>query len=108
MSPTVRVIFECGDLAAASPGTVSRCGVVLLEPEELGWRSLEASFVEGPLTERLAMAEQRELVTELMCWLVEPVMEHAAQQTAIMAVSRMHRYRVRCLSNLKGELSQKN
>ena len=45
LRPEMRILFEVQDLAVASPATVSRCGMVYLTPDELGWRPYVKTWV---------------------------------------------------------------
>jgi dynein heavy chain len=41
----MRMIFEVPDLNAATPATVSRCGMVFMDSRSLGWSPLVKSWV---------------------------------------------------------------
>lgn len=43
---TMRMLFEVQDLAVASPATVSRCGMVYVPAEELGWRPFVQTWLD--------------------------------------------------------------
>ena len=46
----MKCLFEVNDLAAASPATVSRIGVVYMTPSDLGWMPYVRSWVQKTIS----------------------------------------------------------
>lgn len=69
MSNSMNMIFEVQDLAVASPATVSRCGMVYVEPEQLGWRPLRDSWIN---TLPGCLQEHSQRLFKLFEWLLDP------------------------------------
>ncbi|KAM4656706.1 dynein axonemal heavy chain 3 [Amazona ochrocephala] len=73
MNSKMSLIFEPADLEEASPATVSRCGMIYMDLQELGWKPLKDSYM-NTLPPNL-QEEHRELVNDLFMWLVDPCLE---------------------------------
>ncbi|GBG82002.1 hypothetical protein CBR_g34182 [Chara braunii] len=70
MSAPMTLIFEVQDLAAASPATVSRCGMVYVEPAAIGWRPLVQIWAKG--LPAILTDAHREQVMKMFEWMVPP------------------------------------
>ncbi|XP_030314514.1 dynein heavy chain 12, axonemal [Calypte anna] len=79
MSPEMSLIFETMDLSQASPATVSRCGMIYLEPSQLGWRPLVTSWL-SKLPEPLNSDEHQDLLQGLFDWLIPPALRLRQKQ----------------------------
>ncbi|KAJ0037224.1 hypothetical protein NL108_018608 [Boleophthalmus pectinirostris] len=47
LTPSIHMVFEVQDLAVASPATVSRCGMVYIDPDELKWMPYVQTWING-------------------------------------------------------------
>ena len=72
LNKKMHMLFEVSDLAVASPATVSRCGMVYMEPSQLGWQPLMTSWLARLPPSLLAHDSQRKLLEDLFLWLLEP------------------------------------
>lgn len=63
-TPYMRMLFEVMDLAQASPATVSRCGMVYVDPIELKWMPYVKSWVEK-LPDTILKSEYQQLIIDL-------------------------------------------
>ncbi|KAM4689042.1 dynein axonemal heavy chain 11 [Discoglossus pictus] len=46
LTPTMRLVFEIHHLRTATPATVSRAGILYVNPQDLGWNPYVASWIE--------------------------------------------------------------
>ncbi|KAK6177269.1 hypothetical protein SNE40_015399 [Patella caerulea] len=73
LSAVMSLIFETMDLSQASPATVSRCGMVYLEPSTLGWRPMVRSWLN--VFPEVVPRDDVEVLDGLFEWLVDPCLE---------------------------------
>lgn len=92
MSNIMNLIFEPADLEQASPATVSRCGMIYMEPHLLGWRPLMDSYL--TILQKLLLQEQMELLVELLEWLVPPCLKYLRKCKSFIETSDTHLFHV--------------
>ncbi|XP_043080221.1 dynein axonemal heavy chain 12 [Puntigrus tetrazona] len=73
MSNQMSLIFEAMDLSQASPATVSRCGMIYMEPSQLGWTPLVLSWMRT-LPDPLQSQDNSALLQQLFEWLLPPAL----------------------------------
>uniref|UniRef100_A0A8C5PIE1 AAA+ ATPase domain-containing protein n=1 Tax=Leptobrachium leishanense TaxID=445787 RepID=A0A8C5PIE1_9ANUR len=90
MSLQQNVIFEVLDLEQASPATVSRCGMIYMEANDLGWKPLLQSWLETKLPPILS-AEEHQVVQILCRWLLSATLDFVEKRcTFVIQTSPLH------------------
>ncbi|XP_035775701.1 dynein heavy chain 3, axonemal-like [Anopheles albimanus] len=91
MTKLMNLMFEPTDLEQASPATVSRCGMIYMEPQQLGWIALHKSFI--LLLEEKGVSEINIGVFEqLVEWLIPPSLRFLKIVKTVLPISEMQCY----------------
>uniref|UniRef100_K7FYG4 Dynein axonemal heavy chain 6 n=1 Tax=Pelodiscus sinensis TaxID=13735 RepID=K7FYG4_PELSI len=69
LTPSIHMMFEVQDLKVASPATVSRCGMVYIDPDELKWIPYVQTWMAG--LENKMNEETKQHLFDLFCRYVE-------------------------------------
>ncbi|EDV29711.1 uncharacterized protein TRIADDRAFT_18356 [Trichoplax adhaerens] len=90
LTDSIRMLFEVQDLAMASPATVSRCGMVYIDAQGLGWRPYVLTWLEKVPKLR---EETKEYILDLFNQFVEPglkfVAKHCIETIPQVAISKI-------------------
>lgn len=93
----MNLIFEPADLEQASPATVSRCGMIYLEPKIMGWEPFMNSYL--VTLEKFLLAEQLEIVVEFIEWIVPPSFKFISKHCKLFVdTSEIHLFFVRIIN----------
>lgn len=93
MNSKMNMIFEPANLDQASPATVSRCGMLYLEPKQLGWRSFWISYKQI-LWPKLS-PDQQIMMDEMIDWLVPAIFNFIYRNCSLfLATSENHMFNV--------------
>jgi dynein heavy chain len=79
VTPQMNMMFEVEDLNEASPATVSRCGMVYLEPKQLGWKPLIVAYTQYRLPK--CMQHLSGFMEMTLIWMLTPVLAYVRKKS---------------------------
>ncbi|XP_054732574.1 dynein axonemal heavy chain 3-like [Anastrepha obliqua] len=94
MTKTMNMMFEPADLEQASPATVSRCGMIYMEPSQLGWRTFHKSFL-TVLIDTIGLNEiYMTLFDDMAEWLIPAALTILKECKQMVEPSPMYQYKM--------------
>lgn len=93
MTSKMNMIFEPANLEQASPATVSRCGMIFLEPKQVGWRSFWMSYKQ--IMESKISPELKVMMNDMIEWLVPAIFDFVFRNCSLfLSTSENHMFNV--------------
>lgn len=93
MTKMMNMMFEPADLEQASPATVSRCGMIYMEPAQLGWRALHMSYLN--VLEKQGLNDiYMTLYIDLVEWLIPAALHFLPECKSMLETSQLYQYRM--------------
>ncbi|EDW73522.2 uncharacterized protein Dwil_GK16602 [Drosophila willistoni] len=94
MTKLMNMMFEPADLEQASPATVSRCGMIYMEPSQLGWRTFHKSFI-NVLTSSVGLNDiYMTLFEDMVDWLIPAALHFLPQCKQMLELSPLYQYQM--------------
>ncbi|KAF1323628.1 Axonemal dynein heavy chain, partial [Globisporangium splendens] len=98
MADRMRMMFETEDLEEASPATVSRVGMVFVEPKNLGWEVLMRTWLRTRLP--VEYESKKGFLEETFLWLVPPMLYFVEKNCTVPTPVTFLEHGVRCFGSL--------
>ncbi|EDV95581.1 GH15699 [Drosophila grimshawi] len=92
MTKMMNMMFEPADLEQASPATVSRCGMIYMEPSQLGWRAFHKSF-SNVLINIVGLSDiYMTLFEDMVEWLIPAALQFLPLCKQMLQLSPIYQY----------------
>ncbi|KAJ1518310.1 Dynein heavy chain 6, axonemal [Coelomomyces lativittatus] len=88
LTNSIHMLFEVMDLAVASPATVSRCGMVYMDPANLGWKPFVKRWFSS--FEQRFTLEQKEYVMSLFDHSIDVGLEFVRKQKELISTINLN------------------
>ncbi|XP_045541953.1 dynein axonemal heavy chain 6 [Papilio machaon] len=102
LTPHVHMLFEVGDLAQASPATVSRCGMVYVDPREMGVLPYARSWIAGAAAQGLLTGDHPDFLYQMFLMLPEGL-DYVTDKCTV-GIKQVDASKVAALCSLLGSL----